>query len=139
MLTIGLVIKNALINRAVAGACGDPGIAVVNVLISVCDIVGIFTGGCTAAYSTLACIFYGEQDRRSFRSLFRTAARIGISGCIMILIVILSASSVLTDLFFRPDFPARNTARNMFLLGVTFLPLNILMNLLLSTYQAQGK
>jgi len=139
MLTIGLVIKNALINRAVAGACGDPGIAVVNVLISVCDIVGIFTGGCTAAYSTLACIFYGEQDRRSFRGLFRTAARIGVSGCLMILIAILSASSVLTGLFFRPDFPARNIARDMFLLGFTFLPLNFLMNLLLSTYQAQGK
>ena len=139
MLTIGLVVKNALMNRAVSGACGDPGIAVVNVLISVCDIVGIFTGGCTTAYSTLACIFYGEQDRRSFRGLFRTAARIGIGGCVIILIVILSASSVLTGLFFRPDFPARNTARDMFLLGFTFLPLNFLMNLLLSTYQAQGK
>lgn len=30
-------------------------------------------------------------------------------------------------------------ARNMFLLGFTFLPMNILMNLLLSSYQAQGK
>ena len=139
MLTIGLVIKNALMNRAVADACGDPGIAVVNVLISVCDIVGIFTGGCTSAYSTLACIYYGEQDRRSFLGLFRTAEKIGVSGCVMILVVIMSASSLLTGLFFRPDFPATNTARDMFLLGFTFLPLNFLMNLLLSTYQAQGK
>ncbi len=139
LLTIGLVIKNALMNRAVSAACGDPGIAVVNVLISVCDIVGIFTGGCASAYSTLAGIYYGEQDRRSFRSLFGTAAKIGFVGCAVMLIVIVSASFFLTDLFFRPDFPARAAARDMFLLGFTFLPPNILMNLLMSAYQAQGR
>ena len=55
------------------------------------------------------------------------------------MIAIMSASSFLTGLFFKPDFPARAIARDMFLLGFTFLPLNILMNLLTSSYQAQGK
>ena len=139
LLTIGLVMKNALMNRAVSGACGDPGIAVVNVLVSVCGIVGIFTGGCSSAYSTLAGIFYGEQDRESFRGLFRTAAKIGFCGCAALMIAIMSASSLLTGLFFKPDFPESSAARDMFLLGFTFLPLNILMNLLTSSYQAQGK
>ncbi len=74
--TEGLVIKNALMNRALDSACGDPGIAVANVLFSVCNIVGIFTGGVTTAYSTLAGICCGEQDRESLRGLFRTAAGI---------------------------------------------------------------
>lgn len=139
LLTIGLVMKNALMNRAVSAARGDPGIAVVNVLVSVCGIVGIFTGGCSSAYSTLAGIFYGEQDRESFRGLFRTAAKIGFCGCAALMIAIMSASSLLTSLFFNPDFPESSVARDMFLLGFTFLPLNILMNLLTSSYQAQGK
>lgn len=139
LLSVGLVTKNTLMNRAVSAACGDPGIAVVNVLVSVCDIVGIFTGGCATAYSTLAGIYYGEQDRRSFCDLFRTAARIGFVGCVAIMLAIISASSLLTDLFFRPDFQAREAARDMFRLGFTFLPPNILMNLLMSAYQAQGR
>ena len=139
LFTIGLVMKNALMNRAVSAACGDSGIAVVNVLVSVCDIVGIFTGGCASAYSTLAGIFYGEQDRQSFRILFMTAVKIGLFGCAVLLIAIVSASFFLTGLFFQPDFPARTAARDMFRLGFTFLPLNILMNLLTSSYQAQGK
>ncbi len=139
MFTIGLVVKNALINRALSTSCGDPGIAVANVLFSACDIVGIFTGGCASAYSTLAGICWGEQDRPSFRSLFRTAAGIGFTGCVLILILIIFTAPRLSGLFFRPDFPARAEALSMFRLGFTFLPLNILMNLLMSTYQAQGK
>ena len=139
MLTIGLVMKNTLMNSAISGASGDPGIAVVKVLVSVCDIVGIFTGGCSSAYSTLVGVFYGEQDRQSFCALFRTAAKIGFIICVLMMIVIMSASSLLTGLFFKPGFSAMGAARNMFLLGFTFLPMNILMNLLLSSYQAQGK
>ena len=139
MFTIGLVLKSTLMNRAVFSACGDPGIAVVNVLSSASDIVGIFTGGCATAYSTLAGIFHGEEDRESSCSLFKTSVRIGFSGCVLLLAVIMSSSTLLTGLFFEPDFSAWTAARDMFLLGFTYLPLNILMNLLMSAYQAQGR
>ena len=139
LFTLGLVAKNMLMNAALSGARGDTGIAVANVLFSGCGIVGIFAGGCSSAYSTLAGICYGEQDREGFRNLFRIAARIGIGVGTLIVIVIMCASSLLAGLFFRPEFSGLAEARSMFLLGYTFLPVNILMNLLMSTYQAQGK
>ncbi len=139
LFTIGMVVKNTLMNRALLQAVGDPGIAVANVLFSVCDIAGILIGGCASAYSTLAGICYGEEDRQSFRALFAVAVRIGVTGCLGIMALIMAFSSLMTNLFFPPDFPALEAARSMFLLGFTFLPLSCMMNLLMSTWQAQGK
>ena len=139
LFTLGLVAKNALMNIALSRSDGDTGIAMANVLFSVCGIVGIFSGGCSTAYSSLAGICYGEQDREGFRRLFRSTARIGIGVGTLIVAALMCASSLMAGLFFRPDFTARAEAQRMFLLGFTFFPVNIMMNLLMSTYQAQGK
>lgn len=139
MLTFGLVVKNSLMNQALLSAAGNEGIAVVNVMASGCDIVGILTGGCTAAYTALAGLYCGEADHDSFCSLFRTALRVGLAGAVLLMAGAMAASPLLAGLFFKSDPMALPLGRQMFLWGYTFLPLNILMNLLLCTYQAQGR
>ncbi len=139
MFTVGLVIKNTLMIKALNTYQGAEGVAVANVLFSVCSIAGILTGGCNGAYSTLAGLYYGEEDRESFLSLFRIALRIGLACCIGIAVVSSVFSSHFATMFFTPGTTLWDMGQKMFLLGFLFFPFNIIYSLLLNSYQAQGK
>lgn len=140
MLTGGLVIKNTLMIRTMGSYYGADGVAVVNVLASVCCLIGILAGGCIIAYSTLASLYFGEEDRSSVLSLFRVALFAGECCCLMAVIAVFLNADLLSGLFF-PDggAAALSLSGQMFRLGFFFFPCNMLLNLLLGTRQAQGK
>ena len=59
------MIKNSLINYSLTACVGAEGIAAANVLASFCGMAGTLSGGCTYAFSTLASLYYGEEDRET--------------------------------------------------------------------------
>ena len=139
MFAIGLIIKNYLMNYTLNTWTGDNGVAVMSVLASVCAVAGTFPSGFSNAYMALAGLYYGEEDRSSLLTLLRTALRIGLAVCIVLTAVIMAASSPLASLFFERGREIWEMGRVMFILGFLFIPLNLLFNLLLRSYQMQGR
>ena len=135
----GMLVKNSLLNYMLLTYAGNDGIAVANVLGSVCGIVGTFSGGFGNAYSTLASLFYGEDDRGGFMDLYRFSFRLGFLSLSLIVVLMAVFSAPLTGIFFKPGTEVWDLGRRMFLIGFWFFPPNYFFNLLLKSYQAQGK
>lgn len=139
MFTMGLIVKNTMVNYTLSTHTGAAGVAVASVLSSVCCILGIVSGGFGTAFLSLAGLYYGESDRESFIELYRIAFRIGEKCFITIVAVIMLCATPLSNLFFEPGSDAWEMGRRMFLLGFLFYPVNIFMSCLLNSYHAQGK
>ena len=138
MFTMGLIVKNTMVNYTLSTHTGAAGVAVASVLSSVCCILGIVSGGFGTAFLSLAGLYYGESDRESFIELYRIAFRIGEACFITIVAVIMLCATPLSNLFFEPGSDAWEMGRRMFLLGFLFYPVNIFMSCLLNSYHAQG-
>ena len=138
MFTMGLIVKNSMVNYTLSTHTGAAGVAVASVLSSVCCILGIVSGGFGTAFLSLAGLYYGESDRESFIELYRIAFRIGEACFITIVAVIMLCATPLSNLFFEPGSDAWEMGRRMFLLGFLFYPVNIFMSCLLNSYHAQG-
>ena len=139
LFTAGLLIKNALMNYTLSTCAGASGVAVANVLGSVCSIIGIVSGGFGTAYLSLAGLYYGEEDRSSFIVLFQIAFRIGETCFLIITAAIMLSSSFLSTLFFTPATEPWEMGKQMFLLGFLFYPFNILYSCLLNSNHAQDR
>ena len=139
MFAIGLIIKNYLMNYTLNNWTGDDGVAVMSVLASVCAIAGAFPAGFSSAYMSLAGLYYGEEDRSSLKTVMKIALKAGLIVCVVLVGIIMAASSPLSSLFFKRGESIWDMGRVMFLLGFLFLPLNLIFNLLLKSYQVQGR
>ena len=139
MFAIGLIVKNYLMNYTLNTWTGDDGVAVMSVLASVCAVAGAFPSGFSNAYMALAGLYYGEEDRSSLKTLMKAALRVGLVVCIVLVGIIMAASSPLASLFFKRGEAIWDMGRVMFLLGFLFIPLNLFFNLLLRSYQMQGR
>lgn len=139
LFSAGLLIKNALLNYTLMVYTGYEGIAVINLLGSVCAIAGTLSGGCTNAYATLASLSYGEEDREGFVDAFRTALRTGVIITAVLTAAIAALSAPLSSFFFDAGTGVWKMAKNMFTLGFLFFPINVVINLLLNSYRAQGR
>lgn len=139
LFTVGLLIKNTMMNYTLSSCAGASGVAVVNVLSSVCGILGIFTGGFGSAYLSLAGLYYGEQDRGSFTGLFKIAIRIGEICLLVITATIILSSSFLSSLFFSVGTKTWDLGKQMFMLGFLFYPFNMLNSCLLNARHAQKR
>lgn len=139
MFTAGLLVKNTLMNYTLSTWGGSDGVAVVNVLYSVCGLLGIVSGGFGAAFVSLAGLYYGEEDRDSFTGLFRIALYIGETCFIGIVVLLMLFSPVLPGLFFDKGTQEWEMCRQMFLLGFLFYPINIFLSCMLNSYNAQSR
>ena len=139
LFSAGMLVKNALLNYTLMVYTGYEGIAVINLLGSVCAIAGTASGGCTNAYATLASLSYGEEDREGFIDAFHTAARTGLAITAVLAAAIAALSTPLSSFFFEPGTGVWKMARNMFALGFLFFPINLLINLLMNSYKSQGR
>ena len=139
MFTLGLIVKNYLMNYTLNTYSGNDGVAVMNVLGSVCAITGALPGGFCNAYMSLAGLYYGEEDRSSLKKLYLAVLETGLTSSIILILAIMAASPLLSSLFFPKGTEIWNMGRRMFLLGFIFIPPNLVMNLHLKSYQVQGK
>jgi Na+-driven multidrug efflux pump len=139
MMIAGVVVKSSLLNYSMITYAGDDGVAVACVLNSVCAVTGAFPCGAANAYATLAGLYFGEEDRTSLIELFRISAGIGVFVCTFMTVVAAVSSYWLASLFFASGTAAWSMGQHMLLFGVTFLPFNFFYNLLLKSYQAQGR
>ena len=139
LFSAGMLAKNGLLNYTMAVYAGDEGVALIGLLGSFCAIVGTLTGGCTNAYSTLASLSYGEEDRQGYIDAFRIASRIGVAVTALMAAAIAALSAPLSSFFFETGTGVWNMARSMFVLGFLFFPINVIINLLMNSYKAQGR
>lgn len=135
----GVTIKNSLINYSMAISAGDDGVAVANVLASVCAIVGTISGGCTFAFSMLASLYFGEEDREALNNLFCTACKIGVAMTALPVILMMIFSDPLSRIFFETGTHAWQLSERMYVLGFLFFPVNVIINQLMYAYKAQGR
>lgn len=139
LFTAGLLIKNSLLNNTLSKYTGYEGIAVANLLTSVCGIAGTLSGGCTNAFANLASLYYGAEDREGLMDVFRFALRVGIIFTALLTAALMGFHRLLAGFFFPAGGRAGDMAQNMFLLGFLFLPINVVINLLMNAFKAQGR
>ena len=139
MLPLGVIIKNLCFNYALSHTVGDAGVAVAGVMATVSAITGAGSAGCYNAYSTLAGIYFGEQDRESLIDLTHIALRIGIIGNAVLTALMMLLSTPFAEIFVTDDPYVENLASRMFFLGFTYLVPNVIYNIFLQSYKAQDR
>lgn len=138
-LAAGVLVKNSLLNYSLVRYAGNDGIAVVNVLASICSMTGSFLGGFAGGHAALASLYFGEEEREGFMKLFRYACRLGVV-CMTLMAAAFSVfAEPLAGIFFTPGTPVFLLGCRMLLLGFWFLPLNVFFNILLNTYKVQNR
>ena len=78
MFTLGLTAKSYIMNLTLMANVGDAAVATMNVLGTVCGILGAVPQGCQNAFIALASLYYGDNDRFSFRHLAHLSLKYGI-------------------------------------------------------------
>ncbi len=136
---LGMMLKTTLINYAINHYIGSDGIAVVNVMNSLCAIAGIIPQACAGAFATIAGLYYGEEDRDSILYLFKYGMKIGVILCTLTMLVLMIFSNPLARVFLTQGDDIIRLGQRMILLGYTFLPVNLIFNILIRSYQAQGR
>lgn len=139
LFTAGMLVKNSLMNFALSENIGYEGVAVANVLGTMCSILGIISGGCVNAYLVLASQYYGEEDREGFLDVFQAAFRIGLSCMIILLAIVIIGSGHLAAFFFPSGGNIQEIGQEMFVLGFIFFPVNFTINLLMGASKAQNR
>lgn len=138
-LTLGVIIKNYLFNYTLSRYVGDVGVATVNVMATINIVAGSIPQGCSGAFTSLSGLYYGEDDRDNFIDLFRITTRIGTILCCLTIAGLIVFSSQISGLFFVSSSEGWAMTRQMICLGYLFLLPNLIFNIFLKSYQAQGK
>lgn len=139
MLTAGVIIKNLCFIFSLNEYVGAAGVAVCGIMSTVSALTGAVPSGCSNAYSALAGIYFGEEDRESLIDLTRIAMRVGILCCAVVTALVMMFSSPLAKLFLPDDVFVQALAQRMFLLAFTYLIPNVIFNILLQSYRAQNR
>ena len=137
--TIGVIFKNYCFNYALNEYAGAPGVAVAGIMSTACALLGAVPTGCANAFSALAGLYYGEQDRESYLDLARTALKTGVAAATLCTLIVMLFSGSLTVLFLPGDADLHPLCRRMFLLAFSFLLPNVIYNIFVQSYSAQGK
>ena len=137
--TFGVILKNYCFNYGLNLYTGAAGVAVAGIMATVCALVGAVPAGCGNAFSALAGLYFGEQDRESYLSLARTALKIGSISTLLCTAVVMILSGPLAVLFVPGDLSLQPLCRRMFLLAFSFLLPNAIYNIFIQSYRAQGR
>jgi len=137
--TIGVIFKNYCFNYAMNEYAGAPGVAVAGIMSAACALFGAIPTGCANAFSSLAGLYYGEQDRESYLDLARTALKTGVAAATLCAVAVALFSGPLTVLFLPGDAALHPLCRRMFSLAFSFLLPNVIYNIFVQSSIAQGK
>lgn len=136
---LGLMLKTTLINYAINHYVGADGIAVVNIMNSICAIAGIIPQACAGGFATIAGLYYGEEDRDSIIYLFKCGMRMGVILCTITMVLLMIFSNPLARIFLTQGDDIVRLGQRMIIMVYTFLPANLIFNILIKSYQAQGR
>ena len=139
LLTAGVIIKNYCFNYSLNLYVGAAGVAVAGIMATVSALTGAIPAGCSNAFSALAGIYFGEEDRESLIDLARIAMRIGIIFCAAATALTMVLSTPLARLFVPNDSAVQELAERMFVLTFTYLIPNVILNIFLQSYRAQNR
>lgn len=139
MLTFGVLIRNTCFNYSLNHYIGASGVAVAGIMSTVSALTGAIPSGCYNSFSTLAGIYFGEEDRESLIDLAHIALRIGVIFCAATTALVMLLSAPLAQLFVPDDSAVRELAHRMFLLTFTYLVPCVIFNTLLQAYRAQNR
>ena len=139
MFTIGVTIKAYIVNRMLIVTGGDDGLAVMNAENTLLTFLSAVPQAVANSTMLMAGIYFGQEDEASFKKLFRTTANLGLimSGVLMVLTMLLRYP--LSLIFFDTSEPVFAMCERMLLLMPAFLPINVIYNVLLKIYQAEGR
>ena len=139
MFTLGNTFKAFVMNHVLQAAGGGTALAVMNVQGNVCAIVGSVPLGAAGAFMSLASVYFGEEDRKSFIEVADICLKYGIIFCAGLMVLLMAASSLIPSMFFSRADAAWNMARRMLLLFPSWLIGNIIFNIFMRAYQCQGE
>ena len=137
--TAGMLAKASFMNISLIAYAGDSGIAAVNVMNSICGVVGTLAGGFINSHSSLGSLTYGEEDREGYIDLFHLASWLSAVCCCIMVAVMAIFSSQLSAMFFGRDTEAYEIGKVMLRIGFWFFIINIFFNIILNSYKVQGR
>ena len=143
MFTVGCTVKGYIMNMTLIHNIGSSAVAVMNVQGNICSTIGAVPLGCANAFLALGSLYYGEEDRKSLLYLTKYSLNAGIilSSVTMIvtMILIMSLSYYISDIFFNVNDEAFAISMRMLLLFPGFLVFNAIFSIFIKAYQLQGQ
>ena len=139
LFTLGCTMKSFIMNQTMMTLVGHEAVAVMNVQNSLLCILGAFPQGTANAFLTLGSIYYGEKDRSSLVSAMHYGLKVGTVLSVLCIVGLMLSAPVLPGIFFERGDVAWNICQQMLLIFPSFLAFNVVYNLLLKSYQCQGR
>ena len=139
MFTVGCTVKGYIMNMTLIHNIGSSAVAVMNVQGNICSTIGAVPLGCANAFLALSSLYYGEEDRKSLLYLTKYSLNAGIILSSVAMILIMSLSYYISDIFFNVNDEAFAISMRMLLLFPGFLVFNAIFSIFIKAYQLQGQ
>ena len=139
MFTIGVTVKGYIVNRMLIVTGGDNALAVMNAENTLLGFLSAVPQAVANSTVLMAGIYYGQEDSASLKKLFTVTLKNGLLMSLVLMGLTMALRYPLSSIFFRPDSEAFVICERMLLLFPAFLPINVVYNVLIKIYQAEGR
>ena len=139
MFTLGVTIKAYAVNRMLILTGGDDGLAVMNAENTLLTFLSSVPQAVANSTMLMAGIYFGQEDEASFKKLFRVTIRLGLIMSAVLMVLTMVLRYPLSLIFFNSSEPVFAMCERMLILMPAFLPINVIYNVLLKIYQAEGR
>ena len=139
MFTIGVTIKAYVVNRMLILTGGDAGLAVMNAENTLLIFLSAVPQAVANSTMLMAGIYFGQEDEASFKKLFHTTLKLGLIMSLLAMALTMLCRYPLSLIFFDRSEEVFVMCERMLLLMPAFLPINVIYNVLLKIYQAEGR
>lgn len=133
------ILRSLIINSLIVSYLGSAGMSTMTICTNVLMLFNIFTGGTADTLVPIVGILYGEQDYYGIRQAIKSARKVLVISCSVLLIFFLSFPQVIGKAFGIHDAQALACASSALRLFSLLLPFDAALQLLQSFYNTTGR
>lgn len=133
------ILRSLIINAVIIKYLGSSGMSIMTICTNVLMLFNIFTGGTSDTLVPIVGILFGEQDYYGIRQTVKSARKVLIVACSVLLIFFLSVPQVVGKAFGIHDAQALASVSSALRLFALLLPFDAALQLLQSLYNTTGR
>lgn len=133
------ILRSLIINAVIIRYLGSSGMSIMTICTNVLMLFNIFTGGTSDTLVPIVGILFGEQDYYGIRQTVKSARKVLIVACSVLLIFFLSVPQVIGKAFGIHDAQTLASVSSALRLFSLLLPFDAALQLLQSFYNTTGR
>ncbi len=133
------ILRSLIINSVIVSSLGSAGMSIMTICTNVLMLFNIFTGGTADTLVPIVGILFGEQDYYGIRQTVKSARKVLVAACSLLLVFFLSFPQVIGKAFGIHDAQALSSVCSALRLFSLLLPFDAALQLLQSFYNTTGR